>query len=77
MDAENQSSGSKRDLAWKYCTKISRVKVKCNFCGIVTSGGIHRAKQHIMGGFRNSKKCKKCPPHVVEEIRSYTMKKST
>ncbi|KAJ9561947.1 hypothetical protein OSB04_007107 [Centaurea solstitialis] len=48
MESEHPS-GSNGDLAWKYCTQIDkRSKVKCNFCGKVTSGGIHRAKQHIV-----------------------------
>ncbi|XP_059670904.1 uncharacterized protein LOC132316448 [Cornus florida] len=38
-------------------------------------GGIYRAKQHIVGGYRNVQACKKCPEHVKEEIREYTSKK--
>ncbi|KAJ9561061.1 LOW QUALITY PROTEIN: hypothetical protein OSB04_006221 [Centaurea solstitialis] len=75
MESEHPS-GSNKDLAWKYCTQIDKKsKVKCNFCGKITSGGIHRAKQHIVGGFRNSKKCQRCLAHVVEEIKNYMIKK--
>ncbi|KAK6120461.1 hypothetical protein DH2020_045798 [Rehmannia glutinosa] len=38
-------------------------------------GGIYRAKQHIVGGFRNVKVCPKCPDHVRELIKDYMTKK--
>ncbi|KAL6517164.1 hypothetical protein OROHE_017870 [Orobanche hederae] len=43
----------------------------CNFCKVVTKGGIRRAKEHTVGGFRNNKICKQCPPNVREEIAKY------
>ncbi|KAK4423206.1 hypothetical protein Salat_1903400 [Sesamum alatum] len=39
------------------------------------NGGITRQKQHLTGGFRNSKPCPKCSEHVREEIRNYMAKK--
>ena len=74
MEGGGQSNSSKRDPGWKYNhlkdPKDSN-KVTCNFCGKTTSGGICRAKQHLVGNFRNTKKCEKFPPEVVEEIKNY------
>jgi len=36
----------------------------CNFCGMRTMGEVHRLKQHIAGGYRNTLGCKKIPEHV-------------
>lgn len=33
-------------------------------------------KQHLVGGFRNAKKCPMCPEHVREEINRFMMKKA-
>lgn len=41
-------------------------RVTCNFCG-KTTGGINRAKQHLIGNFRNASKCTKCPQKIREE----------
>ncbi|XP_020082516.1 uncharacterized protein LOC109706122 [Ananas comosus] len=72
------SKATERDPAWKYVS-LADNKVKndltCNFCGKVTRGGIYRAKQHIVGGFRNAKACGTCPPHVREEIKDFMTKK--
>ncbi|PWA89916.1 hypothetical protein CTI12_AA106410 [Artemisia annua] len=72
MDSENHSDARSRDPGWKYATKGSTPgTVICNFCQKITYGGIYRAKQHLAGGYRNSKGCNKCPAHVREEIKEY------
>ena len=47
----------------------------CKFYRKVTKGGIFRAKQHLVGGFRNTKVCPKCSPSVKQEIGEYIQKK--
>nr|KAJ0198970.1 hypothetical protein LSAT_V11C600315300 [Lactuca sativa] len=50
-------------------------KFTCKFCAKSTSGGVHRLKQHLVGGFKNSKRCPKCPEHVREEVKNYLTQK--
>ncbi|XP_052178007.1 uncharacterized protein LOC127791885 isoform X2 [Diospyros lotus] len=72
------SSSGRKDPAWKYNTLPDPKDInclKCNFCGKITKGGVYRAKQHLVGGYRNAKVCPKCPSHVKEEIREYMSKK--
>ncbi|XP_059659240.1 uncharacterized protein LOC132306061 [Cornus florida] len=66
-----------KDPAWNYChlQNPQDRNATCNFCEKVMKGGIYRAKQHIVGGYRNVQACKKCPEHVKEEIREYMSKK--
>nr|XP_009789718.1 PREDICTED: uncharacterized protein LOC104237297 [Nicotiana sylvestris] len=66
--AEDLSKGSRRDPSWKYNylkDPNDTTRVTCNFCGKTTTGGINRAKQHLIGNFRNAAKCTKCPEEVV------------
>ncbi|XP_052210470.1 uncharacterized protein LOC127813510 isoform X1 [Diospyros lotus] len=78
-DAPSGSFGSgRKDPAWKYNTLPDPKDInslKCNFCGKITKGGVYRAKHHLVGGYRNTKVCPKCPSHVKEEIREYMSKK--
>ncbi|KAF3785848.1 hypothetical protein EJ110_NYTH26912 [Nymphaea thermarum] len=40
------------DLAWQWCTRVNpkdRLRVKCNYCKQIISGGISRFKHHIAG----------------------------
>ena len=71
------STTFKTDPAWNYfeANPNDRNITICKFCCKVTKGGIFRAKQHLVGGFRNTKECPKCPPSVKEEIREYMQKK--
>lgn len=79
MDNQSDSGGSSapsslRDPGWKYFSLVEPPKkndLKCNFCCLVFKGGICRAKQHLAGGYRNASSCKKCPPHVREEIKAF------
>ena len=45
------------------------------FCDKVTKGDFYRQKQHLVGGFRNLKKCIRCPEHVRKEIEDYMLAK--
>ena len=68
----------RKDPRWKY-NYLANVEdknvVTCLFCNKVTKGGIHRAKQHQVGNFKNSTKCLKCPDHVREELAQYMEEK--
>lgn len=62
------------DPAWKYHHLIDANKknmLVCNFCNLISSGGIYRAKYHLIGGNKNVKPCKICPEEVKQEIRQY------
>ena len=68
---------SKIDLAWDYfeVDPNDRNTTTCKFCHKVTKGGIFWVKQHLVGGFRNTKVCPKYPPSVKQEIGEYMQKK--
>ncbi|KAF2300711.1 hypothetical protein GH714_015284 [Hevea brasiliensis] len=75
-----KTDNSNKDPAWKYVHLVNpnnRNDVACNFCSKVTKGGIFRAKQHLVGGFRNATMCKKCPTHVREELQEYMQQKAS
>ncbi|KAL6545254.1 hypothetical protein OROGR_009128 [Orobanche gracilis] len=57
--------GDNKDVAWKYraLSEGSSVRLCCNFCGKVTTGGVFRMKEHLVGGKRNATACTK----VTEE----------
>ncbi|KAG7567725.1 Leucine-rich repeat [Arabidopsis thaliana x Arabidopsis arenosa] len=48
----------------------------CIYCKKVTNGGVQRAKQHIVGGFRNVTQCSLVPCIVREEIKDFMLKKA-
>lgn len=76
--AEDLSKGNRRDPGWKYNylkDPDDTTRVTCNFCKKTTTGGINRAKQHLIGNFRNAAKCKKCPEEVREELKNYMEEK--
>ena len=52
----SSSVSSKQDPTYKYAVQDPKDKNKY--------AGVCRAKQHLAGGYRNVKECKKCPPHV-------------
>lgn len=77
MSAKNRSK--RLDPAWKYSKQVEPQnvsKLKCNFCNEVKNGGVLRMKQHLVGGYRNAKACRRCPPEVKEEIKQYMLKKT-
>ena len=55
--------------------KNNRNDITCNFFQLITKGGIYKAKQHLTGGYQNTKACKKCPPAIREEIKEYMSRK--
>ncbi|KAJ9697130.1 hypothetical protein PVL29_009062 [Vitis rotundifolia] len=79
MDNESEtqvdsSASGRRDPGWKYARLINEKDLNtiiCIFCDKVTKGGIYRHKQHLVGGYRNAKKCRKCLEHVREEMEEY------
>ncbi|RVW13610.1 hypothetical protein CK203_088822 [Vitis vinifera] len=83
MDNESEtqvdsSASGRRDPRWKYDRLVNEKDLNtiiCIFCDKVTKGGIYRHKQHLVGGYRNAKKCRKCPEHVREEMEEYMSSK--
>ncbi|RVW13361.1 hypothetical protein CK203_095743 [Vitis vinifera] len=83
MDNESEtqvdsSASGRRDPGWKYGRLVNEKDLNtiiCIFCEKVTKGGIYRHKQHLVGGYRNAKKCRKCPEHVREEMEEYMSSK--
>lgn len=78
MDSNSSSSHLRKDPAWKYASLLNpdnKNDMKCNFCGKISKGGVYRAKQHLVGGFRNVTGCVKCPPVVHKEIKNFMLKK--
>ncbi|XP_073137903.1 uncharacterized protein [Henckelia pumila] len=76
--SNSETAVLRKDPTWNYGTLVdpkNTNKMKCNFCGKITNGGIYRHKKHLVGGNRNTKTCPKCPDHVKEEIGSYMSKR--
>ena len=44
------------------------VRLRCNFCGKETTGGVFRMKEHLVGGKRNATSCLKVPEDVRKEV---------
>ncbi|KAL4574986.1 hypothetical protein LXL04_021826 [Taraxacum kok-saghyz] len=49
----------------------NKTNFTCNFCGTVVKGGAFRLKQHLIGGFKDAKKCPNSPEHVKEELKAF------
>ncbi|RVW73543.1 hypothetical protein CK203_062078 [Vitis vinifera] len=83
MDNESEtqvdsSASGRRDPGWKYGRLVNEKDLNtiiCIFCDKVTKGGIYRHKQHLVSGYRNAKKCRKCLEHVREEMKEYMSSK--
>lgn len=73
------TSSKIKDIGWNYGTPVDgqRDHVKCNFCGVIKKGGITRLKQHLVGGYRNTTKCAKCPVEVSTTLKEHMQKKSS
>ncbi|KAL6535714.1 hypothetical protein OROHE_012558 [Orobanche hederae] len=66
--------GDNKDVAWKYARALSEgssVRLCCNFCGKVTTGGVFRMKEHLAGGKRNATSCKKVTEEVRKEVADF------
>ncbi|KAJ9708969.1 hypothetical protein PVL29_000789 [Vitis rotundifolia] len=64
----DSSASGRRDPGCKYARLINEKDLNtiiCIFCD----------KQHLVGGYRNAKKCRKCPEHVREEMKGYMSSK--
>lgn len=65
----------KKDIGWNYGRMVNPDKIVdgilCNFCQKVTKGGITQLKQHLVGGFRNTKPCPKAPACVKQEMKDH------
>lgn len=61
------------DPGWEYGQPMpeNRQYIKCDLCGIITKGGIKRHKQHLVGGFKDTKACQKATKEIREEIEKY------
>ncbi|VFQ97712.1 unnamed protein product [Cuscuta campestris] len=72
------TTDNKKDPCWKY-VRLKDPKITnnttCIFCDQTYSGGIHRAKQHVVGGFAAARACEKVTSEVKEEIRNYMISK--
>jgi len=49
----------------------------CDFCGVRTTGGVFRLKQHLTGGHQNTLDCQKVLEHVRKDIQNFMERKKT
>jgi hypothetical protein len=49
--------------------------VTCTLCDTVVFGGIKRLKQHLAGGYADTKMCLKTTTEIRKEMRDYLQKK--
>ena len=85
MDNESEtqvdsSASGRRDLGQKYARLINEKDLNTIiyiFCDKLTKGGIYRHKQHLVGGYRKAKKCKKYLKHVKEQMEEYMSSKKS
>jgi hypothetical protein len=50
--------------------------VTCTLCDTVVFGGIKRLKQHLAGGYADTKMCLKTTTEIRKEMRDYLQKKT-
>ncbi|CAN7057732.1 unnamed protein product, partial [Brassica rapa subsp. trilocularis] len=74
----SQGEGQQVDPGRKYGTIVNNNvnHWKCIFCYKVLTAGISRLKQHLVGGYKNAKKCPICPEHVRAELQNYMVKRA-
>jgi hypothetical protein len=66
--------GNSNDPGWKYakyCDPDNKSKVKCDFCGHISTRGIFRFKQHIAATDNVAKQCKKATPEAIAECKNH------
>ena len=64
IEVEVEATSGRKDPGWKYAHLLNEKDTNtliCIFCDKVTKGGIYRQKQHLVGGFRNSKSVQDVP----------------
>ncbi|CAF1701152.1 unnamed protein product, partial [Brassica napus] len=49
---------------------------KCIFCYKVLTARVSQLKQHLVGGYKNAKKCTICPKHVMVELHDCLARKA-
>jgi hypothetical protein len=65
---------SSNDPGWKYgywANLVNRDQVTCTLCDTIVSGGIKRLKQHLAGGYGDTKICSKTTTAIRKEMRDY------
>eukprot|EP00267_Zea_mays_P047468 XP_020399931.1 uncharacterized protein LOC109942393 [Zea mays] len=65
---------SSNDPGWKYgywANLANRDQVTCTLCDTIVSGGIKRLKQHLAGGYGDTKICSKTTTAIRKEMRDY------
>lgn len=66
--------GNSGDVGWKYgkyCDANNKSKVKCDFCGHISTGGIYRFKQHIASSDNSVRGCKKATPEAIADCKKH------
>jgi len=66
-----------KDPGWKYgywAELGNRDEVTCTLCGTMVHGGIKRLKQHLAGGFGDSKICSETTTEIRVEMTNYLEK---
>ncbi|KAF3781162.1 hypothetical protein EJ110_NYTH37174 [Nymphaea thermarum] len=69
------------DPTWQWCTRVNpkdRLRVKCNYCKQIISGGISRFKHHIAGTHSDVAACNgsqeiPLPAYVSTSVNSFLM----
>jgi hypothetical protein len=65
---------SSNDPGWKYgywANLANRDQVTCTLCDTIVSGGIKRLKQHLAGGYGDTKICSNTTTAIRKEMRDY------
>jgi hypothetical protein len=71
---EKTRKASSNDSGWKYgywANLKNRDQVTCNLCDTTVSRGIKRLKQHLEGGYGDTKICSKTTTAIIKEMRDY------
>ena len=79
MEERIVPKGKNIDVGWEFNSMVeanNTKKVRCNYCGHVSNGGITRAKDHQMGKKGEVTSCINTPEHVKETLRGATKKKN-
>ena len=66
--------GNSGDPGWKYgkyCDPNNKSKVKCDFCGHISTRGIFRFKKHVAATDNCVKPCQKATPEAKEECKNH------
>jgi hypothetical protein len=72
--ADPKRRAKSNDPGWKYgyWTEIgNREKVTCILCKTVTTGGIKRLKEHLVGGYADTTMCSQTTTEIRKEMKAY------